>query len=56
MAAGIATLDLLTPEIYAGLERTGAALEAGLRSAADAAGREVAIARVGSLLTVLASR
>ncbi len=52
MAAGAATLDLLTPELYAGLERTGAALEAGLREAAVQAGREVAIARVGSLLTV----
>ena len=52
MAAGVATLDLLTPEVYAGLERTGAALEAGLRQAAANAGREVAIARVGSLLTV----
>jgi glutamate-1-semialdehyde 2,1-aminomutase len=52
MAAGVATLDLLTPEVYAGLEATGAELEAGLRDAAAAAGREVAIARVGSLLTV----
>ena len=52
MAAGVATLDLLTPDVYAGLERTGAALEAGLRQAAADAGREVAIARVGSLLTV----
>ncbi len=52
MAAGIATLDLLTPAVYEVLEDTGAALEAGLREAATAAGREVAIARVGSLLTV----
>jgi glutamate-1-semialdehyde 2,1-aminomutase len=53
MAAGIATLDLLTPEVYAGLEATGAALEAGLRRAAADAGREdVSINRVGSLLTV----
>ncbi len=52
MAAGVATLDLLTPELYAGLERTGAGLEAGLREAAAKAGRDVAIARVGSLLTV----
>ncbi len=52
MAAGVATLDLLTPGVYAGLERTGAALESGLREAAADAGREVAIARVGSLLTV----
>jgi glutamate-1-semialdehyde 2,1-aminomutase len=52
MAAGVATLDLLTPEVYAGLEQAGADLEAGLRDAAAAAGRAVAIARVGSLLTV----
>ncbi len=52
MAAGIATLDLLTPYAYEVLEGTGAALEAGLRRAASEAGREVAISRVGSLLTV----
>jgi glutamate-1-semialdehyde 2,1-aminomutase len=52
MAAGIATLDLLVPEAYEVLEATGAALEAGLREAAAEAGREVAVARVGSLLTV----
>jgi glutamate-1-semialdehyde 2,1-aminomutase len=52
MAAGIAILDLLTPMAYEVLETTGAALEAGLREAAAEAGREVAISRVGSLLTV----
>ncbi len=52
MAAGCVTLDLLTPQVYEGLERTGAALEAGLRDVAVLAGREVGIARVGSLLTV----
>ncbi len=52
MAAGVATLDLLTADAYEVLEDTGAALEAGLRLAAAASGREVAIARVGSLLTV----
>jgi glutamate-1-semialdehyde 2,1-aminomutase len=52
MAAGIATLDLLTPDVYDALEETGADLEAGLRDAAAVAGRDVAIARVGSLLTV----
>jgi glutamate-1-semialdehyde 2,1-aminomutase len=52
MAAGIAMLDLLEPSMYAALEKTGAALEAGLRGAAVDAGREVAIARVASLLTV----
>jgi len=52
MAAGAATLRLLDPALYEGLEATGAALEQGLRDAAGAAGRTVAIARVGSLLTV----
>ena len=52
MAAGCAMLDLLTPAVYAQLEATGAALEAGLQAAADTAGRTVGIARVGSLLTV----
>jgi len=52
MAAGVATLDLLTPQVYKTLERTGAALEAGLRQAAADAGRTVAFARVGALLTV----
>jgi glutamate-1-semialdehyde 2,1-aminomutase len=52
MAAGIATLDLLTPSVYEGLERAGARLEAGLRGAAADARRQVAVSRVGSLLTV----
>ena len=52
MAAGAATLRLLTPEVYAGLETTGAALEAGLAAAAAGAGAGVGITRVGSLLTV----
>jgi glutamate-1-semialdehyde 2,1-aminomutase len=52
MAAGSATLALLDDTAYDHLEATGAALEAGLRDAATAAGRTVAIARVGSLLTV----
>ncbi len=52
MAAGVATLDLLTPGVYDQLEVTGARLEAGLRAAASETGREVAISRLGSLLTV----
>jgi glutamate-1-semialdehyde 2,1-aminomutase len=52
MAAGIATLDLLTPYVYDQLELSGARLEASLAAAAAEAGRTVAIARVGSLLTV----
>jgi glutamate-1-semialdehyde 2,1-aminomutase len=52
MAAGIATLDALGPGAYEHLETAGAALEDGLRVAAHDAGREVAISRVGSLLTL----
>jgi glutamate-1-semialdehyde 2,1-aminomutase len=52
MAAGIATLRELTSERYVELEHRSAALEAGLRAAAAVAGRQVAIGRVGSLLTV----
>jgi glutamate-1-semialdehyde 2,1-aminomutase len=52
MAAGAATLDLLTPDVYLALEETAAELELGLAHAARTAGREIAIARVGSLLTV----
>jgi glutamate-1-semialdehyde 2,1-aminomutase len=52
MAAGVATLHELRPERYEELETTGAALELGLREAADAAGRAIAIQRVGALLTV----
>jgi glutamate-1-semialdehyde 2,1-aminomutase len=52
MAAGVATLGLLDEARYAALEATAARLEAGLRRVAGEAGREVAIGRVGSLLTV----
>ncbi len=52
MAAGAATLALLDDAVYTRLEAYGAALEAGLRDAAAAAGRTVSIARVGALLTV----
>jgi glutamate-1-semialdehyde 2,1-aminomutase len=52
MAAGVVTLRELGPGSYARLEATGRDLEAGLREAAAAAGREISVARVGSLLTV----
>jgi glutamate-1-semialdehyde 2,1-aminomutase len=53
MAAGTATLARLDPPVYAALEVAGAALEAGLLAAARDAGRaDVAVVRVGSLLTV----
>jgi glutamate-1-semialdehyde 2,1-aminomutase len=52
MAAGIATLAELVPDRYVALEETAARLADGLAEAAADAGRTVAIARVGSLLTV----
>jgi glutamate-1-semialdehyde 2,1-aminomutase len=52
MAAGIATLGELDDERYTILEESAGVLATGLTEAAARAGREVAIARVGSLLTV----
>ena len=52
MAAGIATLRELNDDGYTTLEESAAVLAAGLTDAAKTAGREVAVARVGSLLTV----
>ncbi len=52
MAAGAATLRLLTPDRYEALEASSARLEAGLRAGAAAAGVTVGINRVASLLTV----
>ncbi|MEJ7803466.1 MAG: aminotransferase class III-fold pyridoxal phosphate-dependent enzyme, partial [Candidatus Limnocylindria bacterium] len=51
MVAGAATLRELTATVYDQLEEAGAALEAGLADAAEAAGASVLISRVGSLLT-----
>jgi glutamate-1-semialdehyde 2,1-aminomutase len=51
MAAGIATLTALDADRYLVLDAFAAALAAGLEAAAAEAGREVAVARVGSLLT-----
>lgn len=52
-AAGLATLSLLRDRAaYAKLEATGAALEEGLRDAAQKAGAKVTIQRVGSMWTV----
>jgi glutamate-1-semialdehyde 2,1-aminomutase len=52
MAAGLATLRRLTPEVYEHLETFTAELEAGLVEAAAGAGVRVRTARVASLLTV----
>ena len=52
MAAGIATLAQLAPDGYDDLEQRAAELADGLVEAAADAGRAVAVARVGPLLTV----
>ena len=52
MAAGTATLAMLDSPVYERLEQAGSRLEAGLRTAAEAAGRSIGLARVGALLTV----
>jgi glutamate-1-semialdehyde 2,1-aminomutase len=52
MAAGCATLDALTAAAgYDRLEALGARLQAGLRDAASAAGVDLTVNRVGSMLT-----
>jgi len=52
MAAGLATLRVLGPKIYAALEASGARLADSVRRAADEAGLPVRVERVGSLLTL----
>jgi glutamate-1-semialdehyde 2,1-aminomutase len=55
MAAGHATLSLMTPAAYEKLETRSAALAAGLAAAAAKAGVPVQVNRVGSMLTVFFS-
>lgn len=52
MAAGLATLQALTPSVYQRMEEAGALLAAGLARAAADAGVPARLARAGSLLTV----
>jgi glutamate-1-semialdehyde 2,1-aminomutase len=52
MAAGIATIAELDDTRYAALEESAEMLATGLTEAAASAGRDVAVVRVGSLLTV----
>jgi glutamate-1-semialdehyde 2,1-aminomutase len=52
MAAGLATLHLLTPSAYAHLESIGAQLAAGLRAALVRDGVAGVVQQVGSMLTV----
>jgi len=52
MSAGLATLEILKePGAYQALEQRGAALEAGLKEAAQSAGVPLVVNRVGSMLT-----
>ena len=53
MAAGLATLKALAaPGTYDRLEETSAEMEAGLREALAAAGRQAQVQRIGSVLTL----
>jgi glutamate-1-semialdehyde 2,1-aminomutase len=52
VSAGLATLALLTPELYQKLEALGASLEEGLREAARASGVPACVQRVGSMITL----
>ena len=52
MAAGVATLARLAPDNYAALETRVERLAADLSAAGKAAGRDVAVARCGPLLTL----
>jgi glutamate-1-semialdehyde 2,1-aminomutase len=52
VAAGLATLERLTPELYTRLEALGAQLQAGLEAAAHQAGVAATVQRVGSMITL----
>ena len=52
VAAGLATLAHLVPELYAKLERLGAGLEEGLQGAVRKAGVPATVQRVGSMITL----
>jgi glutamate-1-semialdehyde 2,1-aminomutase len=52
VAAGLATVERLVPELYAKLERLGAELEAGLVEAVKAKGVAACVQRVGSMITL----
>ncbi|MEE8348730.1 MAG: glutamate-1-semialdehyde 2,1-aminomutase [Acidobacteriota bacterium] len=52
LAAGLATLRNLTEEVYATLERKGAALEQGLTEAINSCGIKAHVNRVGSMMSV----
>jgi len=56
ITAGLATLALCGPELYARLEHLGAALEAGLRGAVIKSGVSAQVQRVGSMITLFFGR
>ncbi|MCU0655423.1 MAG: glutamate-1-semialdehyde 2,1-aminomutase [Polyangiaceae bacterium] len=55
VAAGLATLDQLTPALYEHLEALGARLEDGLRRGLEASGIPGVVQRVGSMITLFFS-
>ena len=52
LAAGLATLRALTPEVYAHLDSLGARLATGLAKAFDDAGRDARVVRCASMVNV----
>jgi glutamate-1-semialdehyde 2,1-aminomutase len=57
MAAGIATLGILSQsQVYSQLEKNSSVLEEGIKKAALAAGIDIQVTRVGSMLTVFFSQ
>jgi len=52
VAAGLATIERLVPEVYSTLERLGQTLEDGLRDAAKSSGVAATVQRVGSMITM----
>ncbi len=52
VAAALASLSLLGPELYERLERLGQRLESGLRQALTTTGQPGCVQRVGSMLTI----
>lgn len=52
MAAGVATLEALTPDDYARLEQTASAVEAGLNEAISESGATATVVRAGTFLSL----
>src|SRR6185436_18187193 len=56
IAAGLATLELLTPDVYQRLEATSSRLQVGLEAALRDARVDGVVQRVGSMLTLFFHR